>query len=179
MERKVKYNLAYKLKCIQEVLEKHESVNSVSTRESIAESLLRKWIDEFKTNGVHGLQPKAKNSHYSTSFKIEVLNAIKSNNLSLRECRIQFDIASDSTILQWQRKFANFGIDGLKSKPKGRLKIMGAQKNKTTKSKQPLTREQELLIENERLRCENALLKKFNALVQAEKSQRKRNGQKP
>ncbi len=179
MERKVKYDLAFKLNCVKEVLENHISVNLISSREGFDKSLLRKWISDYQSKGVNGLVPKHKNNKYSQNFKHKILLTIVRENLCLREARLKFNISNGSTILKWQKDFTNFGLDGLLPKPKGRVKSMDTPKRQPTKPKQPLTREEELLLENERLRCENALLKKFNALIQAEEEKLKKLGRKP
>ena len=94
--------------------------------------------------------------------------------LSLREARLKFNLSSDSVIIKWKKDFANFGIEGLKPKPKGRSKSMTNFKRKKRKSDKPLTREEELMAEIEILRCENDLLKKLHALIQAEEKAKKR-----
>jgi transposase len=94
--------------------------------------------------------------------------------LSLREACLKFNIPTDSTIIKWQRDFANFGLKGLEPKPRGKPKSMYSNKRKKRKSDKPLTREEELLLEIEALRCENELLKKLQALIQAEEKARKR-----
>ena len=81
---------------------------------------------------------------------------------------LNFYIPDAAIIVKWKRDFANFGLDGLQSKPKGRPKSMSNFKRKKRKSDQPLTREEELLLENEALRCELDVLKKLQALIQAE-----------
>jgi transposase len=178
MTRKVKYGVAFKLRCVKEVLEKHRTIRSISKNENIHISLLKKWISDYRNLGITGLEPK-KNQTYCVEFKLKVIKTITSQYLSLLEARVKFNIPSESVIIKWQKDFAIFGIDGLKPKPKGRPKTMSTSKGRPRKSKQPLTREEELLLEIERLRCENALLKKFNALIQAEEEKQKKLGRKP
>jgi len=179
MERKVKYDLAFKLKFVKKVLEDYTSVNSISSREGFSESLLRKWISEYQTKGIDGLIPKQKNNTYSQSFKYNVLKTIERENLSLADACLKFNIPSTSVVIKWQKDFTTFGLDALQSKPKGRPKNMNTPKRKSIKNKEPLTREEELLLENERLRCENAFLKKYNALIQAEEEKLKKQPRKP
>jgi transposase len=173
MSRKVKYDLAFKLRCVKDVLEKHQSIVRVSDSVGINEVLLRKWLQDYEIGGSKGLGPKVSNRTYSSSFKLNVLKAIENENLSLKDARLRFRIPSDSTIITWQRNFATFGVNGLESKPKGRPITMNR------KPKAPLTRLEELELENERLRCENAFLKKLRALIQAEEEQRRGLSQKP
>ncbi|MEN2402205.1 transposase [Flavobacterium sp. MC2016-06] len=166
MERKVKYNYDFKLRCVNEVLKGNRSLNSVAKDNKLQTSNLRKWISFYQKLGKEGLLPR-KNQSYSFDFKQLVLQTIKEKSLSLKEACVAFNIPSDSIIIRWQKDFKANGSSGLEPKPKGRTKSMTFKRAKNN-IKKPLTREEELLLEIESLRCENALLKKFNALVQAE-----------
>ena len=173
MERKVKYDYAFKLECVKLVLEKHYSCNYVSNQKGINESNIRKWLGFYTRYGAIGLLPR-KNECYSVAFKLKVLKAIDKDFLSLRSSSIKFNIPDAAIIVKWKRDFANFGLQGLQPKTRGRPKSMNTNKRKKRKSDKPLTREEELLLENEALRCENELLKKLQALIQAEEKATKR-----
>ena len=173
MERKIKYDYAFKLECVKLVLEKHYSCNYVSIEKGLERSNLRKWIGFYKEYGAIGLLPR-KNQSYSLDFKLEVLKAIDKDSLSLRAASVKFNIPDTSIIVKWKKDFANFGLVALQPKPRGRPKSMNTNKRKKRKSDKPLTREEELLLEIEALRCENELLKKLQALIQAEEKARKR-----
>lgn len=172
MERKVKYDYAFKLECVELVLKKHYSNEYVSKLKGLSESNIRKWVDYYKTFGKSGLLPR-KNQRYSVSFKQKVIKTIEKESLSLRESCLRFNIPDSAIIVKWKRDFTNFGVEGLQPKPKGRPKSMNNFKRKKRKSDKPLTREEELLLENERLRCENDYLKKLQALIQAEEKANK------
>ena len=173
MERKVKYDYAFKLECVQLVLEKEHTTEYVSKLKGLAESNIRRWVNFYQKFGKEGLLPR-KNRNYSVSFKMEVLNVIEQESLSLSEACLKFNITSISVIIKWQKDFTKFGVDGLHPKPKGRPRSMSNYKRKKRKSDKPLTREEELLLENEALRCELAFLKKLQALIQAEEAAKKR-----
>jgi transposase len=130
---------------------------------------IRKWVSFYKTYGEIGLLPRV-NQSYLVEFKLKVLKIIEKESLSLMEAGLRFNIPNIAIISKWKKDFANFGIEGLKSKPKGRPISMSDYKRKKHKSAKPLTREEELLKENERLRCENELLKKLQALIQARRN---------
>ena len=168
MERKVKYDYEFKLRCVNEVLKKGRSTESVAKSIGFSETNLRKWVNFYKKYGVEGLLSKP-NQNYNPSFKLNVLQTIQKDSLSLSEACVMFNIPSQSTILTWQRAYSKNGYLGLENKPKGRPTKM-IIKRKKRKSDKPLTREEELLLEIESLRAENELLKKFNALVQAEEA---------
>lgn len=169
MERKVKYDYAFKLECVELVLKKHYSDRYVAKLKSASRSNIRKWVSFYRAYGEIGLLPKI-NQSYSAEFKLKVVQIIEKESLSLMKAGIRFNIADIAIISKWKKDFANFGIEGLKSKPKGRPISMSDYKRKKRKSDKPLTREEELLKENERLRCENALLKKLDALIQARRN---------
>jgi transposase len=173
MERKVKYDYAFKLECVKLVLEKHYSCNDVSNQKGPNESNIRKWVEFYKQYGGISLVPR-KNQSYSVKFKLKVLKAIDKDLMSLRDSSLKFNIPDTSIIVKWKKDFANFGLIGLQPKTKGRPKSMNDNKRKKRKSDKPITREEELLLEIETLRCENELLKKLQALIQAEEKARRR-----
>lgn len=169
MERKVKYDYAFKLECVELVLKKHYSDGYVSKLKQIPRWNIRKWVSFYKSYGEIGLLPRT-NQVYSAEFKLKVLKIVEKESLSLMETGIRFNIPNIAIVSKWKKDFANFGIEGLQLKPKGRPISMSDYKRKKHKSDKPLTREEELLKENERLRCENELLKKLQALIQARRN---------
>lgn len=169
MERKVKYDYTFKLECVELVIKKHYSKEYVSKAKGISESNIRKWVDFYKVFGKTGLLPRI-NQSYSIDFKLKVLKTINKESLSLRASCLKFNIPDQAIIVKWKKDFANFGIEGLQPKQRGRPISMSDYKGKKRKSDKPLTREEELLKENERLRCENELLKKLQALAQARRN---------
>ena len=173
MERKVKYDYAFKLECVELVLKKPLSIGYVSRLKGINKSTIRKWVTFYKEFGKIGLLPR-KNRTYTIDFKYKVIKSIEKDCLSLNQACLRFNIADAAIIIKWQRDFTTFGITGLQPKPKGRPKSMSNFKRKKHKSDKPLTREEELLLENEALRCELAFLKKLQALIQAEEAAKKR-----
>ena len=178
MERKVKYDVAFKLNCVKLIEEQYQSPTIVSQQYGVHVSKLRRWRQSYRELGVQGLI-STKNKTYSATFKLKVIRTIARLGLSLSEAKFKFNIPEASIIGVWQSKFATFGLDGLLPKRKGRPpKDMNTSKRKPRKSNKPLTREEELLIENEKLRCELAFIKKYNALVQAQEEAKAKQKQK-
>ncbi len=169
MERKVKYDYAFKLECVELVLKKHYSELYVSKLKQTSRNNIRKWVNFYKTYGEIGLLPR-KNQSYSIDFKLKVIQTLHKELLTLSEVSLKFNIPDVAIILKWKKDFAKFGLEGLKPKQRGRPISMSDYKRKKRKSDKPLTREEELLKEIERLRCENDLLKKLQALTQAKKN---------
>ena len=173
MGRKSKYDYAFKLRCVKEVLVHHRGGESVAKEFGIEYSSLRLWLGFYKAYGAVGLQRKPK-QHYDVAFKLKVLTAIDKEVLSLRAACVRFNIPTDSTIITWRRNYEANGRRGLEVKTRGRPpKIhMPPIKRKPTKSSKPLTREEELLLKIEALEAENKLLKKLQALTQTRRKQK-------
>ena len=173
MERKVKYDYAFKMECVELVNKQHYSFVSVAKRKGVNKFNIEKWVKFYNQYGENGLIPR-KNRSYSVDFKFKVLQTIQKESLSLLDSCVKFDIPDAAIILKWKKDFINFGFEGLKQKLRGRPKKMSDFKRKKRKTDQPLTKEEQLLQEIEFLRCENDLLKKFHALIQAEEQAKKR-----
>jgi len=169
MGRKVKYDYEFKLRCVNEVLKKHQAITIVAKEKGIGKTGLKDWISRYLEFGSEGLLPIQKNKNYSAEFKLKVLKTIKNKSLSLSKACLLFNIPSSAIIRRWQIRYTEEGLTGLKPKAKGRPIVMNF-KRKQRKTDKPLTREEELLKELEYLRAENEILKKFNALVLAEQA---------
>lgn len=151
-----------KITAIKEV-EAGESISRVAKQRGISDTELKWLVRSYLEHGEQGL-----NSHaygFTTQQKYEVLKYMNENGLSLIETGVLLGIRH-STILQWERRFLENGIEGLENKKKGR-------RPRTVKPKPPKTREEELLERIEDLEIENEYLKKLNALV-AEREKRER-----
>ena len=172
MYKRNKYDYKFRLRCVEAVLEKGQSISEVAKLKGFDRSNLRLWIGFYQKYGKSGLLPKDKR-HYDVAFKLQVLSTIDKEPLSLREACFRFNIPSESVIISWRKAYESKGQQGLIPQPKGRPKKMNQPiKRKKRKSTNPLTREEELLKENESLRAENELLKKLQALVQTNKKQK-------
>lgn len=76
MERKLKYDYAFKLECIELVLKKHFTIVYVSKLKGLEESNIRKWVNFYKSYGDIGLLSK-KNQSASIEFKLRVIKTIQ------------------------------------------------------------------------------------------------------
>lgn len=172
MNKRIKYDYKFRLQCVEAVVISNRPVKVVALEKGIEHSNLRLWLGFYRLYGKEGLKGR-KYQFYDAAFKLNVIQTIEKELLSLREACARFNIPSDATIMSWKRLYESEGIQGLFNKPKGRPpKMKPPIKSKAKKSSKPLTREEELLKENEYLRAENALLKKLQALVQADKKQK-------
>jgi transposase len=170
MEKYRKHQAEFKKQIIEDY-QKGNSIRFLSKKWNISTSQIRKWIDHHCALGTKGLLPK-RHHYYTKEFKLNVVKAYMDNGLSLRDCCLQFNIPTLSTVASWRKKYEQLGLDGL-SKQQGRPIIMKKDKPPGKKNK-PLTRLEELEKDNLYLRAEIDYLKKLDALTQEKQTQQKK-----
>jgi transposase len=170
MEKYRKHRAEFK----QQIIEDYQtgtSIRFLAKKWNISTSLIRKWIDHHCSLGTKGLLPQ-RHLYYTTEFKLNVVKAYVDNGLSLRDCCLQFNIPTLSTVASWAKKYEQLGIDGFRVQ-KGRPKTMKKDKPPAKKTK-PLTRLEELEKDNLYLRAEIDYLKKLDALTQEKQTQQRK-----
>jgi len=166
MAKNRKHSADFKLQIIKDN-QRGDSIRFLSGKWNISTSLIRKWIDHYST-GAKGLLPKS-HVYHTKEFKLKVVKAYRDKRLSLRDCCLQFNIPSQSTVSSWAMKYEELGLDGLREQ-KGRPSTMKKDKPAAKKT-EPLTRLEELEKENLYLRAENDFLKKLDALTRGKQTQ--------
>ena len=137
-------------------VEAGDSQASVGRRFGMSEAVVRRSVRLYREQGEAGFL--AKKTYYTVAQKLEVIRTRHTQGLSLEEAGVKFGINGSATIWEWERRYLENGIEGLKPKKKGR-------RPRVRKPKVPPTPYEQLLAENEYLRAENEYLKKLNALV--------------
>jgi len=170
----MKYSFEEKLKIVLTVLEKHQSIKSLSKETGIAKKSIRHWLAFYKEYGEKGLLVKKEKTVYSGEFKLSVLRYMHENHLSCLETAVKFGITHDATIYRWQSIYNERDVSGLFQEEQKELKEKYiSQGNPEEQSKE------DLIAENLYLRAENAYLKKLDALVQDKIALENKNKQKP
>lgn len=130
-----------------------------------SDTTIMRWVKQYEAFGPDGLINRRPQKVYDGTFKLDVLNWLKTNKASLYETALHFNISNPSTIWLWERKMHSEGPQAL-FKTRGRPKIMTTKKQgKNDSTKTELERLKE---ENELLKIENDYLKKLRALVQSQ-----------
>lgn len=168
MAKNRKHGTEFRLDVIEEY-QKGSSITSLSKKLNISRSVITKWIDHYRLFGKQGILSK-RYLYYTKEFKLNVVKVYNDKGLSLRDCCLQFNIPSQSTLSSWISKYQQLGVDGLREQ-KGRPATMKKDKPAAKKA-QPLTRLEELEKENLYLRAENDFLKKLDALTRERQTQR-------
>jgi transposase len=130
---------------------------------------IQRWVGLYQLHGVEGLCRIS--GTYSGDFKIDVIEYMHNQKLSLTETANRFCIPSHYTVAKWERIYFEEGPEALQEERRG--KHMGNKK--AYKRKEKVDENEDLLAEVQRLRMENEYLKKLNALVlEREKSEQKK-----
>ena len=159
-----KHSQEFKLEVVRHYLSGFGGYRATANKFGISHSLVRKWLDIHSS-----AQPNSTERRYtnrSAQSKRNVLEQIQSEGLSLREACLRFNIAAASSILVWQKQYAQGGLAALERKLRERPPMKPFKP--PTKPLSELT-QAELARYVEYLQAENAYLKKLEALVQSKK----------
>lgn len=118
------------------------------------ESIVRRWVNAFKSQGYEGLKVSRKNKNYSFDFKQNIVKLYLTGEMSYQELANQFKINNPSLIARWVIDFRNQGLDGLKPKKRGRPSSM-TKDNKLPKKQLKKEYSKEEIDEIKRLKEEN------------------------
>ena len=157
-----KYSYEEKKAAIDLVLIEGLSQCEVSRITGITRSHLQIWLNLYSHYGIEGLLMKS--GTYDGEFKINVIEYMHKNKISLTQTAATFGIPGVATVQKWERIYYEEGPQGLYRDKRGRPQKMNSKNpKKPTLNKET---EEDLIAEVQRLRMENEYLKKLNALVQ-------------
>ena len=112
-----KYNLEFKLKVVKEYLEGNIGYLSLAKKYNIkSESVIRRWLNTYKTQDYEGLEVKRKNNKYTLEFKLNTVNLYLTGEMSYQSLANELKINNPPMIAKWVKDFKEEGIEGLKPK---------------------------------------------------------------
>ena len=131
-----KYGTEFKMKVVKEYLETNISYKSLSGKYCIpSEIVVKKWVNAYKSQGYEGLKVKRENTQYTLEFKLNVVNLYLTGEMSYQSLANELKINNPSMIARWVIDFREKGIEGLKSKKRGRPSKMSKSPKKSKDSK--------------------------------------------
>ena len=173
-----KYKTEFKMKIVKEYLEGNIGYKGLAKKYSIPDhSTVRTWVNAYESQGYEGLKVSRKNNSYSLDLKLNVVDLYLTGEMSYQSLAKEFKINNPSMIARWVKEFRDEGIEGLKSKKRGRPSNMPNAdenkkiKNKSNKTKKKLSELEKLREENYYLQMEVEILKKkiqFSQMTQEE-----------
>lgn len=167
-----KYSFEYKKKIVLEYLQGKGGYKELAAKYSIDFTIIRRWVRNYSANGDDGLKRSRKQTNYSFEYKLHVVELYLSSEVSYQELAISLGINNPAQICKWVNDFQIAGPDALRSKKKGRKKILDSKnKAKTVVQSTEVTQvdtsaEHVKQLEDEllKLRIENAFLKELRRL---------------
>ena len=131
-----KYSTEFKMKVVKEYLESNISYRSLSDKYCIpSEKVIKTWVNTYKTQGYEGLKVKRENTQYTLEFKLNVVNLYLTGEMSYQSLANELKINNPSMIAKWVIDFREKGIEGLKSKKRGRPSEMSKSPKKSKNTK--------------------------------------------
>ena len=168
-----KYSTEFKMKVVKEYLESKNSYTNLSEKYCIPDkSVIRRWVNAYKSQGYEGLKVKRENTQYTLEFKLNVVNLYLTGEMSYQILANELKINNPSMIAKWVIDFRQKGIEGLKSKKRGRPSKMSKspKKSKDTKieSSAQLTNEEDNSLNEAQLKEKIKKLEEKNYWLQLE-----------
>ena len=119
-----KYSTEFKMKIVQEYLNEEGGYKYLTDKYGLSDhSVVRRWVNSYKTQGYEGLRISRKNNSYSFEFKKNIVKLYLTGEMSYQELSNQFKINNPAIIARWVINFRNQGLDGLRPKKRGRLPV--------------------------------------------------------
>lgn len=119
-----KYSAEFKMKIVQEYLNKEGGYKYLTDKYGLSDhSVVRRWVNSFKSQGFEGLKVSRKNNSYSFEFKHNIVKLYLAGEMSYQELANEFQINNPSMIARWVTDFRNQGLDGLKQKREEDLQV--------------------------------------------------------
>ena len=181
-----KYSYELKRKIVEEYLFGESSYLVLEDKYQIDESLIRRWVNNYKHFGNEGLMRSRNKRSYSVEFKLEAIKRYETSEYSYQQLALELGLTNPSIIANWRRQYREEGVEGLRSHKRGRpvtKKNDRHQAPKTSKKSEPIdasTREalenriKELEAENEILTIQKLYLEELRSLVREEKMNKRR-----
>ena len=141
-----KYTFVFKKKVVSDYLNNEGGYKYLAHKYQINRTLVRHWVRIYNYHGWEGLVGGGKS--YTTKFKLDVIEYMETNGLSIQETAKKFNIGSNRTL----RKIS-----------------MNSKLNIPKKLKDESLEEEVI-----RLRAENAYLKKLETLIQEQDLSKKK-----
>lgn len=185
-----KYRYELKKKIVEEYLSGRTSYSVLESEYQIDESLIKRWVNNYKHFGDEGLMRSRNNRQYSVEFKVEAITRYETSECSYQELALKLGLTNPSIIANWRRKYREKGMEGLEPKKRGRPVTKKDNRNETPKPSKEResidapTREtlenriKELEAENEKLTIQKMFWEQLRSL-EREEAMKKRRGSSP
>lgn len=104
-----KFTADEKIQIVLRYLNGNESYREIGRLLGISDTIILNWVNQYKQNGLEAFLKRCTN--YTQQFKLDVLNFMTENGMSLFETAAIFNIPAPSTISVWKKQLETQGID--------------------------------------------------------------------
>ena len=95
-----KFTADEKIQIVLRYLNGNESYREMGRSLGISDTIILNWVNQYKQNGLEAFLKRCTN--YTQQFKLDVLNFMIENGMSLFETAAIFNIPAPSTISVWK-----------------------------------------------------------------------------
>ena len=181
-----KYSYELKRKIVEEYLFGESSYPILEDKYQIDESLIRRWVNNYKHFGDEGLMRSRNKRSYSVEFKLEAITRYETSECSYQQLALELGLTNPSIIANWRRQYREKGMEGLRSHKRGRPVTKKDDRNQApnpSKSSEDLdastrdaleNRIKELEAENRKLTIQKMYLEQLRSLAREEAIKKRR-----
>ena len=129
-----KYSYELKRKIVEEYLFRESSYPVLEYKYQIDESLIRRWVNNYKHFGDEGLMRSRNKREYSVEFKLEAITRYETSECSYQQLALELGLMNPSMIVNWRKQYREKGIEGLRPHKRGRPVTKKDDRNQASKS---------------------------------------------
>lgn len=108
-----KYSTDFKIMAVQKYFVEDISLKSLAGELKLpSSSVLKRWINTARQQGLEALAVKRHKSEYSLAFKAKVVEYYQTHDLGINKVAAVFNISA-SQVYSWDRAFKNGGLAAL------------------------------------------------------------------
>jgi len=125
-----KFSYEQKLEAVLKVTKEQMSRRGAAKLLGVSKTMVNRWVDSYEQFGEAGLRHQRQK--YGGQFKVDVVEYMQSNHLSLSETAAKFGIPGESTIREWENIFDKEGAQALFRDNRERKKMPQTKQPTTT-----------------------------------------------
>ncbi|KRK85701.1 ISPsy8, transposase OrfA [Lentilactobacillus sunkii DSM 19904] len=147
-----KYSSKFKIKVVSRYFKGDIGYHDLCKQYHTSYGCARVWVQQAREQGIQSLEVKRSRATYSQSFKLAVIEYVRTHQISRAQAAAHFGISS-SQVYAWNQIVDEQGVAGLRSKKRGK-QTTNRKYNKSIKHLQPNQEEkyqQEILELKQRL----------------------------
>lgn len=104
--RTTKHSLNQRLEIVNKALA-GEPMMVLVRQYQVDRKTIRRWLRNYELDGIEGLKETGHRHHYSTKFKLSVVEDYLNNHLTVGMCCKKYHISSESVLGQWVSRYTS------------------------------------------------------------------------